>query len=140
MNSKELIKQLLLHDPEGNAEVVIDGNPINFVQGVEPYYYDGRPCFVKRDDKSNKIIAAGYNNKVYENGKLVITTFSLEDLLFDDPEFPIDLSGCSSNPILSPMEKIKKWKEQGRSLQKEMSNLDLKRDAQKFGIKIKNEN
>ena len=51
MKTKELIRQLQHLDPEGNCEVFGDGD-IYYVDKL-PWYYDGRPGILIRDE-SNK--------------------------------------------------------------------------------------
>lgn len=90
MKTKELIKQLQLEDPTGEAEVSVGNVDIHFV-GSEPAFYDGPLQVLQRNEKT-----AGYNitgGKYKRTGvKIVIYPLSFSDAILDNADLPIDYS------------------------------------------------
>lgn len=96
MKTKELIRQLQEADPSGEIECFAGAEDIFFVS-VEPYYWDGTPFVLVRDETNEyyNIIGA---KQMTEGQKLVITSHSVKDALWNcETEevltFPIEYNG-----------------------------------------------
>jgi hypothetical protein len=88
MKTKELIRRLQAEDPSGEEEVTVMGCDIYFLS-TEPGYYDG--CYQRlRHDPAKApyydIVGADY---IGSGLKVVIHTYSISDLLLDNPEAPV---------------------------------------------------
>lgn len=90
MKTKELIRRLQEEDPSGEAEVVVGGEDIYFVEAM-PAYYDGRPTLLVHDealrDKAWSIV--GLHVPAGGVKKLRIVTVSAEDVFLSNPEAPV---------------------------------------------------
>lgn len=117
MKTKKLIELLMKEDPSGEAECCIGNADIHFVD-LAPAYYDGRLQILQRDESSPYYNIIG--GKITASGmKVFIRALSLEDVLLDDPEAPIDLSECQDNGNRYA-DAIEQWRKDGRELQKEI--------------------
>lgn len=113
MKTKELIYLLQQEDPSGEFECCIDNKDIHYVARM-PAYYDGRLEVLKRD-VNGKIIGV----KITGSGmKIKIHSFSIEDLLFDNPEFPIEIERSDGG--------YKEWIEEIRERGREFQNNNKK--------------
>ena len=82
MKSSILIKRLLELDPEGNIEVFVGGSDIYFVDKL-PYYYDGKPDILIKDESRQDYNVIGVK-QMDKGEKIELKTFSLDDVVFDD--------------------------------------------------------
>lgn len=117
MKTSELIRRLQEADPSGEAECCVDNEDIHFLE-VLPAYWDGRLQVFTRDPAKAgwfdivgaKITSAGT--------KIKIRHLSIEDLLIDDPEMPVDTSDTGS--AVSDAEyaaRVELWRATGRRFQ-----------------------
>ena len=94
MKSKELIRLLQKEDPTGETEVSV-GNHDIFSIHTEPAYYDGKLQLLIRDPKLAPyydVVGARYVSSGY---KIVITSMSVTDVLWDNPDAKIEYpAGC----------------------------------------------
>jgi hypothetical protein len=91
MKSKELIRLLQVLDPTGETEVFVGSTPIYFLEKL-PAYYDGYPQMLVQDETEGShynIIGAKY---LGSGDKIRIHIMSIDDILFDDYEAPVDYS------------------------------------------------
>lgn len=94
MKTKELIEKLQFVDPTGELECCVDNVDIYFVD-VLPAYYDGALQLLVHDE-SKKPYYSIVGGKVTTRGyKVKLVTVSIEDMLLDNPDAPVDLSECS---------------------------------------------
>jgi hypothetical protein len=91
MTTKELIQRLQEEDPEGNTEVVVGSDPVQYVENL-PAYYDGRCGSLILDHKKDPYYnIVGY--RIRESGRKVrLGTVDLEDVLYETPDATVDLS------------------------------------------------
>lgn len=110
MRTLDFITLLQKEDPNNECEVLVGSHPVRFVEHL-PYYYDGRAEFIERNEK-NTVIKAGYKAGGY---KLKIHYDTLEDVLIDNPDVELELSGITYEGKLNPryMEFIEKWRQDG---------------------------
>jgi hypothetical protein len=104
MKTKKLIAMLQEIDPSGEFEVCVDNLDIYFAEPL-PAYWDGRLQLLIQDESKEphySIVGA----KVTAVGtKIKLHTMGVEDVLWHDPDAPIDLSEANeANP--SRWEKI----------------------------------
>ena len=110
MKTRELIRLLQEADPSGELECCVDNEDIHFLE-VIPAYWDGRLQVFTRDPARKgyfdivgaKITAAGT--------KIKIRHLSIEDLLIDNPEMPVDTGGAGSAEHAAQVER---WRATGR--------------------------
>ena len=115
MKTLELIRLLQEADPTGEAECCVDNEDIHFLE-VLPGYWDGRLQVFTRDPALTgkcfdivgaKITAAGT--------KIKIRHLSIEDLLQDNPEMPVDTSSTGSEVSNAEYAaQVERWRATGR--------------------------
>jgi hypothetical protein len=122
MNSRELINRILELDPEGELEVTCEKADIIFVDTM-PCYYDGRVHkFIKdpnlpKDYKYFPYIKA----KIMSEGiHIDLQTWTIEEALYDNPDFEVDLSEA----IGGDKKAVKAWRKKGIELQEEIRRLN----------------
>jgi len=115
MKTRELIAALQKVDPSGDAPVCVGNHDIYFVD-VKPYYYDGSLQQLVHDEskcgKQWSIIGAKIGSAACEFGKgtkIDIVTMSVQDLLHEFPDMPVQCSGYDA-------ERVEKWRAEGRAL------------------------
>jgi hypothetical protein len=86
MKSKELIAYLQEVDPTGETEVFIEGAVDFFKPYTTEMYWDG--CAFKMNPKYDSYPESF--TVLSEGKKIVLESFSFEDALIDNPEFPIE--------------------------------------------------
>lgn len=92
MKAKELIRRLQQFDPE--VEVCVDNKDIYFLE-PKPAYWDGKLQLLLHDPSKRGWSIVGA--KVVEKGeKLNIVALSIEDVIWDVPDLPVDLSELTS--------------------------------------------
>ena len=102
-------------DPSGEYECCIGNADIHFLETV-PAYYDGRLQILERDESLPYYNVVG--GKITSSGmKIFINALSLQDVLLDDPEAPIDLSECQDNGDRYA-KAVEEWRQRGRELQR----------------------
>ena len=115
MRTSELIRLLQEANPNDDAEVCVDNEDIHFLE-VVPGYYDGRLQVFTRDPvltgKSFDIVAARITSA---GTKIKIRHCSIEDLLLDNPEMPVDTSTTGSEASTAEHAvKVERWRATGR--------------------------
>ena len=115
MRTSELIRLLQEANPNDDAEVCVDNEDIHFLE-VVPGYYDGRLQVFTRDPvltgKSFDIVAARITSA---GTKIKIRHCSIEDLLLDNPEMPVDTSTTGSEASNAEHAvKVERWRATGR--------------------------
>jgi hypothetical protein len=109
MKTKELIRLLQAADPSGEIECVVNNIDIYSVYRNEAYW-DGRAQILIRDEKKSpcyNVVGA----KVKQSGwKIQIMPLSIEDVLIDYPEMPVDLSEVSAHSLADWERSIAAWR------------------------------
>lgn len=85
MKTKELIRQLVEVDPDGECEVFCPDGDIWFVQRL-PWYYDGRPGILHRDPEltGKSFDLTGMRQITEKDGdKIYVYTMDVDDLMCD---------------------------------------------------------
>jgi hypothetical protein len=113
MKTKTLIKLLQEADPTGEEEVCV-GNVDIFDVHPDGAYYDGALQVLVRDDKLKPFWDIVGGKYVRTGKKIQIHTLSIQDLLLDDPEAPIEYIGCGENSRYETQ--VEKWREEYRKL------------------------
>lgn len=113
MKTRELIEALKAEDPSGEAEVIAGNTPIYFVE-LQPAFYDGPLQTLLLDEaKKPYYHIAGY--KVTQQGQKVrLHLMNCEDVLIDNPEAPVDLSGLSEHHRVEWQASVDKMREEFR--------------------------
>ncbi|MDA4132016.1 MAG: hypothetical protein OK454_02665 [Thaumarchaeota archaeon] len=91
MKGKELIRLLQEIDPTGEVEVSV-GNIDIWDVHQEPAYWDGKLQLVVRDPAKAPYYDIVGGKYVVSGSKIVISTMSIADVLWSDPEAAIDYS------------------------------------------------
>lgn len=117
MKTKELIRQLQEADPSGEIDCCIGNVDIHFVS-VDPSHYDGCKQVLIRDEKNPfyNIIGA---KVVSEGQKVVLHALSIKDILWDDPDSPIEYDEYSERTYKKAHDNIR---EEVREFIAEMEN------------------
>ena len=102
MKTKELIEQLLIADPIGDAEVVIDSTTdIWFVERQE-WYYNGHPCLIDWDEKTYDVIGfkilAEPEPLIKNRNKVSIFLLDTEHGLLDNPDLKVFIDERINEP------------------------------------------
>ena len=95
MKTKELIEQLFIADPIGDAEVVIgSGTDIWFVERQE-WYYNGYPELIDWDEKTFDVkgvkILSEPDANINHRNKVSLCEFDVEEAIYDDPKIKITI-------------------------------------------------
>jgi hypothetical protein len=96
MKGKELIKQLQEIDPTGEIEVCV-GNVDIWTVHAEPAYWDGKLQLLVRDEKKAPYYDIVGGKYVVSGSKITLTTMSITDVLWGDPDAVIDYSELDKN-------------------------------------------
>lgn len=86
MKTKDLIKELQELDPTGECQVFGDGD-IYFCEKV-PWYYDGRPGILIRDESKKPyydVVGIRQINET-DGDKIYLKCMTLENVLYDSPQ------------------------------------------------------
>ena len=91
MKSKELIRLLLAEDPTGEVEVCVNNADILdvFTAGA---YYDGKLQLLIRDPAKVDCYDVVGGKYVTTGSKIVISPMSITDMLWGEPDTPVDYS------------------------------------------------
>lgn len=118
MTTKELIRRLEELDPEGTLEVAIGGcEPIYVVERL-PAYYDGSLQVLIQDRALDPYFNVVGGKIVRSGEKIRLSAYTIEDLLGDDPDAPVDLSEARESDRLL----VEQWREQGRQILREIES------------------
>lgn len=111
MKTSKLIELLKSEDPNDECVVCVNNHPVRCVEKMQ-WYYDGTLEFFEKDE-NGVIVKAGYKSGGY---KMKIFCDSLEDVLCDNPNLELDLSGIMYNGEFNKRKKdiIDKWIKEGK--------------------------
>lgn len=116
MKSKELIKQLRQLDPTGEIEVVAGGRDIYFCAG-EPYYWDGIPDLLIRDEKLKPFWHVIGMEQMSSGSKIELNLLDLEDIVFEDDDNKYIYKGNENF-----MKRVEKYREEREKVMKEIES------------------
>lgn len=116
MKTKELIRLLTQEDPTGEEEVFVGSEDILFVESM-PGYYDGHPQQLVMNGSAGVSSIVG-GRVGFLGRKVVIHTYSFDDMLCDNPEKPIEIAEDNGVSISGHRDGI----EQKRSRYREMND------------------
>lgn len=127
IKTSEFIKMLQEEDPNDECYVCVGNRPVRFIENL-PYYYDGRMEWVERDEH-NHVIKAGYMAGVR---KLKIHGEDLEDVLLEEPDVELELSGITYQGKVDSRywDAIQAWRRDGLEYQEWRKKAD---EARKKG-------
>lgn len=132
MKTKELVAALQSEDPSGELEVVAGGLPIYYVERL-PAYYDGNLQMLVQDKSVQGYNITGY--KVTGKGeKVVMRLMDLGDVLCEDAEAPVDLSGLSKLSFEDWTKRVEAERKESRE-----GDEEVKRMQEEYERKKKNE-
>lgn len=117
MKTKELIRQLQEVDPEGDAECMVDGVDIHFVEGL-PGYYDGCYQILIRDPKLPyyNVMAV----KITKKGmKVRLHIHSARDAILDDPKMPVIIDLEHDKELWE--NRVQAWRDEAIAIEKEVN-------------------
>ena len=118
MKTGELIAELQRLDPSGEIEVVAGATPIYFAEHY-PAYYDGPLQMLQQDKSRSDYNITGY--AVTQRGeKIVLHLMSLEDVLVDNPDAPLDLNELGEYHQKRWQERADKLREESRALRQNL--------------------
>ena len=92
MKSKEVIRLIQEIDPTGEIEVCVGNEDIHFIDRVAAYY-DGCLRVLVRDPGKEPYYDVVGIKYVSKGDKIDIHTLSVKDVIWEDPDVPIDYSG-----------------------------------------------
>jgi hypothetical protein len=105
MKVKDLIAELLKHDPE--LEVSDGVAPLWFVHKM-PVWYDGKLQLMHVPEGDRWPRSASFAKT---GDKLVMKFYGIQDALIDDPDLPIDTEGLSDHY----KELVEQWRTEAKS-------------------------
>lgn len=123
MKTRELIKVLQEVDPEGESEVIVNGDPIYFAENL-PGYYDGWYSVLIQDHSKDPYYNITGIRQTRAGDKVRLHLMSMEDVLLDNPEAIVELDSS-----LGP-ERIKEMEESVQALRVEHRQINA--DVQKW--------
>ena len=106
MKTRELIRLLEEADPSGELECCIQNCDINFVD-VAPAYYDGPLELLHRSGSDEKAVAASLTTT---GQKVRIHALSIEDIIYDQPEFEIKIEVHDESLRARLERQIEEWR------------------------------
>ena len=114
MKTKELIRLLQLEDPSGELECCVGNKDIYFIS-EEFGGYDGCNEVLIRDSTKSgyNVIGAKINST---DNKIQIHTSSIEDILIDKPELPIEYSKYSEKHYKP---RVEEWRKEAKEITEE---------------------
>lgn len=128
MKTRELIAALQEQDPSGDLEVIAGGVPIYFVS-CQPAYYDGPLRVLVHDESKRGKCYSVVGFKVTSRGEKVrLHLMDVEDVLFDNPDAPVDLSEASAYSR-------EQWEKHVEFIRQEAR--DIKLDTEKWAARMK---
>jgi len=91
MKTSDLIRRLQEADPTGEAECVVGGDDIYFVENL-PMYYDGLPTLLVHDPEKRNREWSVVGLRVPPSGeyKVRITTLGADDVFLEQPDTPVE--------------------------------------------------
>lgn len=119
MTTKDLIALLQEADPDGTTEVCVDNQAIVGVLHLGAYY-DGALQQVFSDAPGRYPTSARVTKKGY---KIVIDYLSIEDLIYDNPDFPVELPDGDDRWAT----RVAEWREQARKVAEQVEVAALLR-------------
>lgn len=109
MKSREVIRLLQKIDPSGETEVCVGNRDIWHIYR-EDAYWDGRLQVLKRNE-TEKVFFNIAGAKITGKGeKILIRTLSIEELLFDSPDAPVEFEDASDHDKAD----VEEWRKEGR--------------------------
>lgn len=126
MKTKELVRQLLLTDPDGEAEVCVGNIDIIDVDGPMPCYYDGQFVQIVLDEESRTennchgVIKVKPRTK---GNKIKLRTMDAEEAFLENPEAILEMDPYNPNREKEWLETVEKWREEGRQLRKQLDQM-----------------
>ena len=94
MKSKEVIRLILEADPTGEVEVGVGNQDIHFIDRVAAYY-DGCMQVLVRDPAKAPYYDVVGVKYVSKGDKISLHTLGVKDVIWEDPDVPIDYGGLS---------------------------------------------
>lgn len=129
MKTKELIRLLILTDPDGEAEVCVDNDDIVRVDDLMPCYYDGQFVQIVTDSTA----VTDYNvygvTKVVsrtQGSKIKLRTLEPSEAFLENPEAEFVMEPYNPDRENKWKISVEEWREQGRELYHQMDE-DLKK-------------
>ncbi len=118
MKTHELVKQLQLADPTGEAECCVGNTDIHFVD-AEGAFYDGCLQVLRRNPDSQyyNIVGADY---VGSGIKVVIHTLSITDAILNDSEIPVGYIGISPTTRKYYEDRVEARRQEVRDMEREI--------------------
>ena len=117
MKTKELIRQLQIYDPSGELEVSVGNSDILFAE-LLPAFWDGcQQILIRNNSQGYNVIGA---KLVSNNMKISIRTHSIKDMLFNNPDLPIDYSDLNENNAKSYKETHDQYRQKIKEMDKEI--------------------
>lgn len=109
MKTAELVRRLWAEDPSGDCECCVGNCDILFV-AKEPAYYDGPLEVLARNPEEAPFYDVEGARLTGKGSKVQIHTYSISDMLFENPKFPVELDGID-NARWEPV--IEDWRTEG---------------------------
>lgn len=117
MKTKDLIKLLQETDPSGELQCSINGVDIYFAQ-IKPGYWDGvYQVIIKDEDKKNQCNIVGMEYRS-DGDKLCIETYSIKDVMLDDPNIPVKVIDVFCNKKMQKT--VNKWRKEIKDIIKKV--------------------
>lgn len=127
MKTSELIKQLKKEDPDGTSEVVVDGEPIYFVEHLEGYY-DGHYEVLLQDhsqDPHYNIVGTKFTR---EKSKVRLHIMGYKEVLLDDPDAKMEIDESIGRWKEEIQKKVDKARAEMKKIHADVDEWDRKRE------------
>lgn len=111
MKTKELIRQLQKADPSGEEECVVGGTDISDVSPMVGYY-DGPYEHLVLDEEGQVVGAELRRDGI----KVVISTYSIEDLVFSRPRIPVKCECYDVERNAAFLGRVEEWRQQSHDI------------------------
>lgn len=126
MKTKDLVKYLLLADPDGECEVCVGNVDIIDVSTPMPCYYDGQFVQIVRDEEARTEHNCHGVTKVKprtKGSKIKLHTMDAEEAFLDNPDAILEMDPYNKEREKSWLKSVEKWREEGRKLHVELEKM-----------------
>jgi hypothetical protein len=133
MTTNELIEALKKEDPQGDAEVVVGGTPIYYVDR-QPGYYDGSYSKLIIDESKKPFYCVKGIKHTRAGMKLKLVTMNMEDVLDNDANAIVELCpSLGEQRIAAYTETVTEMRAEAKRLEAEVKKWAEEREKAKLG-------
>lgn len=133
MKTKELVKHLLLVDPDGESEVCVGNVDIIDVSTPMPCYYDGQFVQIVCDKKARTEYNCHGVVKVKprtKGSKIKLHIMDAEEAFLENPDAILEMDPYNDERKKYWLDSVEKWREEGRKLQKDLEEIRVDMESE----------